>query len=190
MTVFIGVGLVAREIDRRSIYSLLAAAAAMGVHSRQIRGPVPTAAVNDGMTVAFYAVLADAVELAGGVRAAGRRPSIHSCSWRYSSSSRNWRYHGRRLFELHRAACFPSRAAGSSGCRARAVTRRRDEGASARGISRHRLGGAVVRSSTTRATSSTVSCGRSRCCVCLRLRCGLRWGAVIGAVLFSRREFR
>ncbi len=60
MTVFIGVGLVSREIDRRSIYSLLAkplprAELILGKYL----GLLLTLAVNvAGMTVAFYAVLA------------------------------------------------------------------------------------------------------------------------------------
>ena len=60
MTVFIGVGLVAREIDRRSIFALLAKPlAALGVHRRQ----VPRSGADDrrelaAMAAALYLMLA------------------------------------------------------------------------------------------------------------------------------------
>jgi ABC-type transport system involved in multi-copper enzyme maturation permease subunit len=79
MTVFIGVGLVAREIDRRSVYSLLAKPLPrwefiLGKYA----GLVLTVTVNViGMTVAFYAVLAWMLwSSPEGVRAAWDAPAL------------------------------------------------------------------------------------------------------------------
>ena len=86
MTVFIGVGLVSREIDRRSIFALLPSRCHAGSSSSaNTRGLVLTIAVNvAGMTAALYLMLAwmnwgDA--RAGAPGAGTRRPSIRALLW-------------------------------------------------------------------------------------------------------------
>ena len=59
IAIFIGIGLVSKEVERRSIYALLAKPVTRGaVHRRQVRRAVLTLAVNVAvMTIALYLVL-------------------------------------------------------------------------------------------------------------------------------------
>ena len=73
IAIFIGIGLVSKEVERRSIYSLLAGDQPAAVHHRNAGwcGPFSNVAV---MTLALYAVLAYLTFAAWNPRGMGLRP--------------------------------------------------------------------------------------------------------------------